>query len=605
MSATAYDTLPPGHFDSTAHSNAAPREDVAPLTSTAGVESRVFRGRSIEELIPKIQVELGPDAIIMRRRSGLSGGFAGFFQRRFVEIEARAGTARVDMLDEQVAAAPATTAPAQPPQSQQPPLARQAPATGTVPVPPPAVPVAQTPVAPPLPPAVPSWETSRANSAYGANRGLALPDAPPALTHYEHVRMQAAQAASANDAAPPQASQPPAPPRRPEPTPPEATQPEPAQPQFTTGPQAQARPSQAGPAHAPQPEPLAVTPGESRLMDGDAPAPSPSSQNGNAPASSAATPVSPRDADLDGFRELTPESLLRQPRAIDDTAPVSLHDSDSFAAALADAETAMPRASVESRLLGLGVGPELVGELLTTAARDVLPLLAGGANIADAVRLLLRVRIPAASALPGAGGAIAFVGPGGSGKTACATALAQHLRERDPRPTACATILTQDNEHAMVLEPQLSEPVPIADARVADALRRTREEGALLLFDMPPVSPGDRGSIYTLAALLDVLEADRVILTLPATLGATPAAQLLQGLRPLGASALAITHADETDQLGVAVQAACAFGLAPEYLLDYRRGAAGLLQIGPSYLAERLLPATEPIDALDADEILI
>ena len=35
---------------------------------------------------------------------------------------------------------------------------------------------------------------------------------------------------------------------------------------------------------------------------------------------------------------------------------------------------------------------------------------------------------------------------------------------------------------------------------------------------------------------------------------------------------MAITHADETDQLGVAVEAACQFDLAPDYLLE---GAAG------------------------------
>jgi signal recognition particle GTPase len=80
-----------------------------------------------------------------------------------------------------------------------------------------------------------------------------------------------------------------------------------------------------------------------------------------------------------------------------------------------------------------------------------------------------------------------------------------------------------------------------------------------------------------------------VVLALPATLGAKPAAQLLEALRPLGASALAITHADETDQLGVAVEAACAFRLAPTYLLG--RGSRGdeLTPLHPAHLADRLL----------------
>jgi flagellar biosynthesis GTPase FlhF len=48
-----------------------------------------FRGRSLEELLPQIRAELGPDAIVLRRREGLAGGVGGFFQRSYVEVEAR------------------------------------------------------------------------------------------------------------------------------------------------------------------------------------------------------------------------------------------------------------------------------------------------------------------------------------------------------------------------------------------------------------------------------------------------------------------------------------------------------------------------------------
>src|SRR4051812_11453113 len=53
-------------------------------------ETKTFRGRSLEELLPQIRSELGADAIVMRRREGLAGGVAGFFQRSFVEVDARA-----------------------------------------------------------------------------------------------------------------------------------------------------------------------------------------------------------------------------------------------------------------------------------------------------------------------------------------------------------------------------------------------------------------------------------------------------------------------------------------------------------------------------------
>jgi flagellar biosynthesis GTPase FlhF len=132
--------------------------------------------------------------------------------------------------------------------------------------------------------------------------------------------------------------------------------------------------------------------------------------------------------------------------------------------------------------------------------------------------------------------------------------------------------------------------MPIADQDVQTVLRAIRREGMLLL-DTPSLRPADRRSVFALAELLEALSVDLVMMAMPATLGAKPAAQVLRSLRPLGASAMAITHADETDQLGVAVQAACAFGLAPQYLLSNPVGGQGLLAIDPDYLVEYLLPA--------------
>jgi flagellar biosynthesis GTPase FlhF len=70
----------------------------------ADPELRTYRGRTLEELLPKIRDELGPDAIVVRQRDGLMGGIGGFFQQRFVEIEARRGHTRVDVYDEPPAA---------------------------------------------------------------------------------------------------------------------------------------------------------------------------------------------------------------------------------------------------------------------------------------------------------------------------------------------------------------------------------------------------------------------------------------------------------------------------------------------------------------------
>jgi Meckel syndrome type 1 protein len=67
--------------------------------SVAGVErkrsmttaTKTFRGRTLEEVLPQIKADLGPDAEIIRQRDGLTGGVGGFFQRACVEVDARPG----------------------------------------------------------------------------------------------------------------------------------------------------------------------------------------------------------------------------------------------------------------------------------------------------------------------------------------------------------------------------------------------------------------------------------------------------------------------------------------------------------------------------------
>jgi flagellar biosynthesis protein FlhF len=64
------------------------------------LEPRTYRGTDLDELLPKIREELGPDAIVLRQRDGLDGGIGGFFQRRCVEVVARRAAPRVNLYDE-------------------------------------------------------------------------------------------------------------------------------------------------------------------------------------------------------------------------------------------------------------------------------------------------------------------------------------------------------------------------------------------------------------------------------------------------------------------------------------------------------------------------
>jgi flagellar biosynthesis protein FlhF len=422
--------------------------------STSPAPPYIYQGRSVEELIPKIQAELGDDAIVVRRRKGLTGGIGGFFQRPFVEIEARPGNPGIDLYDDYDAA----PAPPQEPVEHQTYASQEPTAHHTY--------ATQEPVA---------YQPDARDDQFSA----ALAVAEAEVAEQATVREQTAV---------------------------------------------------TGQAPAADPRPFV-----------DLPAETPTAQHPD-------------------MRQLEPTTIA----------------------------AGWARTSVERSLLDVGVSQDFVDELIAAAVTHTLAL-NPRLSLARAVRRTLLQWIPACRPLPGAGATIAMVGPGGAGKTACCAALLGSYRRGGPLPAACATIVQgAAGELAMLLSPHVLEPTPITAADASRALSRAREEGMLLL-DMPPLSPADRPAIDALAALLDELGPDRVVVALPATLGARPAAQLLEALRPLRPSALAITHADATDQLGVAVQAACTFGLAPEYLLDRAGSHGGLTPIDPTYLADRLL----------------
>jgi len=55
-------------------------------------DTKTYRGESLEELLPKIADDLGPDAVITRQRNGIVGGIGGFFGKKVLEVEARPGS---------------------------------------------------------------------------------------------------------------------------------------------------------------------------------------------------------------------------------------------------------------------------------------------------------------------------------------------------------------------------------------------------------------------------------------------------------------------------------------------------------------------------------
>ncbi len=477
MSTAIHDTLPADARDAALPLGAVAHE---PPSSGATEETRTYRGRTVDELIPKIQSELGRDAIVIRRQSGLTGGFAGFFQRPYVEIEARRGSPGIDRYDEDDAtpALPGDFDGA---------LHRDASlhASGSLDT--------DLDAAPARPSALDEEFRELTAAGLAAEPRAATPDAQ--LPTHESLPAPFAAALAAAEAA--------------------------ASPQTFTNPQP-----------APSREPSARA----------------QSTRGPQPAAAQAASA--------------PNPSVSRSRARD---------------------------AIERRLLEVGVGEQLVRELLETASGHVMPFMPARTSLARAVQEALRQRIPTPRALPAGNATIAVVGPGGSGKTSFCAALLEAYAKRSTLEATRAAVIDGEQRGALelVLAPHVPEPAPIEDPRARTVLHAAREQGMVLL-DTPAVSPADVAAVRALAALLAELRADRVVLALPATLGASSANQLLEALRPLNADTIAVTHVNETDQLGVAVDAACKWDLAPAYTLDSGRSGR-LLQLPPTDLAERLL----------------
>ena len=135
---------------------------------------RTYRGRSLEELIPKIREELGPDAIILREREGLTGGFNGFFQQRCVEVDAQAPPS-VDFYDDDEDALPGDEPDARADSDD-----TQAPAPPSTPAPQGGWPHENAPARAPAPVPAPAPAPAHAPYSDAAQSYTATPYRPPA-----------------------------------------------------------------------------------------------------------------------------------------------------------------------------------------------------------------------------------------------------------------------------------------------------------------------------------------------------------------------------------------------------------------------------------------
>ena len=516
---------------------------------------RTYRGRKLEDLIPQIRAELGPDAIILRQREGLMGGVGGFFAQKCVEVDAQAAphTPQIDIYDEDepvngwdegledflastpdlaASATPALPAPAP---AQPEPIAPQP--EPIAPQPEPIAPQPEPFAAQPEPIAAqpePIVEQPEAN-IFAVPPAQETPPAVPAELTAESFVSRLEQAAAHVDID-------------------ELVK-------LVTSGRVLAGDAAAAPAPAPEapvaPEPVVEAPAPAPVVETPAPAPAPAPV-AETPAPAPAAPVPPAANPW----------VAKQSGGLD------------------SAEAA----AVSAELTAQGISESWAQQLIVAAAAHRSPLFKG--SLRDAVRATLAAIIPAPAPLPAGGAAVAFVGAGGAGKTRCAAALASAYAKGSTLAASVVSLGSDDwgGDLKDLLKGQNVWVMGAANgAEAAPAVQHGRD-GGLVVLDTTAATPRDPASVETLATELRSLNLDAVYIAVPATFSVHAARKLLDGFAGLGADGIAVTHADEADQLGIAAELSQITGMPVAYIHDGLELDSALSAADPSSLAARLLP---------------
>jgi flagellar biosynthesis protein FlhF len=482
--------------------------------------TRTYRGRSLEELLPRVRAELGPDAVIVRQREGLMGGVGGFFQKRCVEVEAVAPEG---------AGTPGGIAPGEP-------------APGGF-----AVDVRSDD------PATPDFlEQLRGAQSRAEDFGKPSGDAGQA----DPFGVGAAFGAAADDP-------------------------------FAA---ADADPFAANDA--------AFGAGAFVAEDFAERVDLPSTLDDDAWSDWAADNIPPGPAPahppvvVEEVAEVPWPQEAREP----EVNPFAAPQLPAVRAPQPPLPAPLPAEIVPLRdtLVAHGLEAPIADAVVEDAVTHVLPFAAENAKPRAVLAEALARRIPVKPVGGAPGRVIAFVGPGGSGKTHLAGHLAGTYARSTGLPVACVAVRPADAgaELALLLSPA-GVPMQVAgDAATAGSHVAGRRDQALVLVDTPAVSPRDRAGLRTLAGELRATGADEVVLAVPATMSVGAARELVAAGKRVGASALALTHADETEHIGPAIGVAMESGLPFAFVGQAPNGRPAVRPASAGDLAKSLLASS-------------
>jgi flagellar biosynthesis GTPase FlhF len=247
--------------------------------------------------------------------------------------------------------------------------------------------------------------------------------------------------------------------------------------------------------------------------------------------------------------------------------------------------------TIVEELKAQGVSAEWAREIVVAAAAHRSPL-TPQRSLRDAVRATIAASIPAAVPLPSAGAVVAFVGPGGVGKTHCTAALASAYAQGSSLAASVVSLGSRDYgaelKELLKLENVWVTVAP--EATDAQAAVTGGRSGGLVVIDTVAVNPGDQVAVGQLAGQLQSLGVDAIYIAVPATFSVRAARKLVDALAAVGADGIAITHADGGDQLGTAAELSYRSGMPVAYVHQGVELHGSMSVADPASLAARLVP---------------
>ncbi|MGK2936442.1 MAG: hypothetical protein ACSLFR_01355, partial [Solirubrobacteraceae bacterium] len=255
------------------------------------------------------------------------------------------------------------------------------------------------------------------------------------------------------------------------------------------------------------------------------------------------------------------------------------------AAAPADRPAKAARAT--DLLTDRGLSPAFSAHVVDEVMAYRVPL-QPGARLTTLVSRELAQRIPVSRlARPGVS---AWVGAGGSGKTSAIAALARAHTEAGTLQVACVSLRTPDGGATLRTALQGADVhvyVPADDAEAVALVAQLTAAGMTVIVDTPSISPRNAAEIKALGRRLRRMGVEDVHLCIPATLGLEVARDVLAATATLKPTALTITHADETERVGAAIQLAIDAALP-----------VGYINFGPTHPGStgRGLRAADPVE---------